>query len=64
MDVELILDQLLHLQDPNGSGPVVNARVEERSGCVKQRRFFNIQPAMTLRRHQFAFHPYPSFARR
>ena len=42
----------------------MDARVEERSRRVKQRRFLNIQPAMTLRRHQFAFHFYPSFARR
>ena len=30
-----ILDQLLYLQDPNKSGPIVDAGVEERRGRVK-----------------------------
>ena len=39
MDVELE-----HLQDPNGSGPIVDAGVEERSGHVKQGRFLIFKP--------------------
>ena len=48
MDVELNPGPTSYLQDPNRSGPIVDAGVEERSGHVKQGRFLIFKPPWHL----------------